>query len=88
MSVGVRYTYYRLENIIIELVAPYDNATSAQMLANARFFHSEFGTRTDNPLRSRYRIQTGNAMSKRRLTASSAAVVADRIEARSALTIL
>jgi hypothetical protein len=88
MSVSVCYTYYRLENIIMELVAPYDNATSAQMLANGRFFHSVLGTRTDRPLRSRFRIQTGNAMSNTRLTASSAAVIGDRIEAKSALTIL
>lgn len=81
-------TYYKLEKISIEFIAPYDNATRAQMLANGRFFHSELGIRADCPLRSRYRIQRGNATSSTRLTASSEAVVADRIMDRSALTIL
>jgi hypothetical protein len=78
--------YYKLENISIEFIVPKDNATSAQILVNGRFFHSELGTRADCPLRSRYRIQRGNAMSSARLTASSEAVVADRIMDRSALT--
>ena len=80
--------YYKLENNSIEFIAPYDNATSAQMLVNGRFFHSELGIRADCPLCSRYRIQSGNAMSITRLAASSEAVVGDRIIDRSALTIL
>jgi hypothetical protein len=80
--------YYKLENISNEFVAPRENAISAQMLANGRLFHSELGTRVDFPLRSRYRIHMGNAMSSRRLIANSEAVVGDRIVYKLALNIL
>jgi hypothetical protein len=80
--------YYKLDKIVIEFIAPYANATSAQMLANGRFFQSELGTSADCPSRSRCRIQRGNAASSTTLTASSEAVAADRILDKSSLIIL
>jgi hypothetical protein len=82
------FTYYKLEKITIEFIAPYDKATSEHVLANWRFFHSALGTRAGRPLRSQYRIQRGNAMSSTRLITSSEAVFAVRMMDRSALVIL
>jgi hypothetical protein len=80
--------YYKLQNSSNALPMPRENATSAQILANCKFFHRELGTRADCPLRSRCRIQKGNAMSSTRLTASREAVVPDLMIDNFALTIL
>jgi hypothetical protein len=80
--------YYKLENVTSAVSAPRDNATSAQTLAKGTLFHSEFGTSAGFPLRSRYRIHKGNAMSITMLRARRLAVVAERITASSALIIL
>jgi hypothetical protein len=69
-------------------MAPRDSATSKQMLVKGRLLHKEFGTRAGFPFLSQYRIQRGNAISSTMLIASNDAVVADRIEVSSALTIL
>jgi hypothetical protein len=83
-----RRAYYKLENVTSAVSAPRDNATSAQTLVKGTLFHSEFGTSAGFPLRSRYRIHNGNAMSITMLRARRLAVVAERITASSALIIL